>query len=750
MNAASHPLSAVGRLAGLLWLVVLQACGGGSGAAGGGGTAPEPPSSLIDLVCSGAPGRGWCWQAPLPSAETVKLVQFASPRSGVVAGHAGYLQATRDGGGNWTRLPRTGFDFVDVAMLDASVGWARSKDLPIVLKTLDGGLSWQRQPIDFGTPGFSGAPSGLQLEVIDASTVMVRSLLGNGGLSSLTRDGGATWTPVPTPATAVLPGGIYWSATERTSRGLPTRFWDYARHTGFGATSTPLGELPRCAARLLPLDASRVVAYCSEGLVTGLPAPLVFFSDDGGLNWRDLGVRLPPLASPAWTMAEVRLDAGGNGLAVLRDETVGSQKLHLLRVSQAATRWESLALPAAFVPWALPLAPLISDSALWLVDGNGRAQLSTDRGLSWRELNNGAEAGRPQRLTRDGGGGWLAEYFDVRRASDGTVISGPEFSRFHRSSDAGATWQPVPGSRGPDARRVVAGLVFLDARRGFALDDDGGLRSTVDGGRTWVRRAPVPGGATARGFSGLLQFSTATQGWMIDRGRLLSSTDAGGDWNVAAVPAGMASLVDLQFLDGRQGWAVTEAGRLFATGDGGARWTAATQPPGLVKLVRFADAQVGAALVNDGVFHDAVWHTRDGGRSWAITNFQGHSGEDIVQLRYADAANLTMIGMRRDKERLWRSSDGGATWRAGRLPLADVGLTALQFLDARRGRLLAQGGVTLATEDAGDSWTVIDAGPIGDVSYFDARLSMFWLDPSTGWLGGAAGAILATVTGGRR
>ena len=733
--------------------VLLAGCGGG----GGDAVAPMPPppapeSRLAGLVCSGAAGRGWCWQAPLPSAEIVNAVSFATPQTGVAAGRAGFAESTSDGGRTWTRLPRTGSAIFDVAMVDAQTGWALTNTVGEILKTRDGGRSWERHSPD-ALRAVTRDALNMKLQVLDRDTVLVRNVFPTSTDSALTRDGGSTWTVVPTPSTRMLPGGVYWWVRERLAGPptLPSLAWDYYRIIGYGATSTLLGAPPRCRSLLWPLDALRIVAQCSEGNVTSMPVPRMFLSEDGGQNWRDLTAQVPTPSSAAWRLDEVKLDPTGEGLAVLKDQTPAREKIQPLRVSKAATLWEPLSLPDGLQPFALPASPVIDDRSLWLVDGNGRAWLSVDRGQTWRVLNHPSEDERPQRLTRDATGALLADYRDVERGPDGTIVSIEiGWGRHYRSTDEGVTWLAVPGSPGPDARRTVKSLVFIDARRGFALDDDGGLLDTTDGGLTWRRRPAVPGGSACCAYSGALQFAGATQGWMIDRGRLLASANAGTDWTLAPVPAGMASLVDLQFLDARQGWAVSEAGALFATTDGGATWSAATKLPGVVKLVRFADAQVGAALVNDGVFYDAVWHTRDGGRSWAITNFQGHSGEDIVQLRYADAANLTMIGMRRDKERLWRSSDGGATWRAGTLPLANVGLTALQFLDARRGRLLAQGGVTLATEDAGDSWNVIDAGPIGDVSYFDASLSMFWLDPSTGWLGGGAGAILATVTGGRR
>ena len=732
-----------GLLAATVWLA---ACGGGGGGGGGDTTAPPPAASPnAGRVCVGG-DPGWCWQAPLPGAEVVRVVRFFDDRFGMVAGDAGYLQRTLDGGETWTRLPRTDFRFLDVAMVSTTRGWARSENDLLLFSTRDGGVSWERSAITL--PNGSVVPGGLTSVLPLGGERLILTAPG-APRALLTEDAGATWTTVAPPHTAVQADGLYWSTPVSSLRGQSTEFSSYDRVTAFGREQQSMEGLPSdCAAKVLPIDRQRLRAYCSKADLSTLSTIRLFQSDDGGLHWTPLPAQFPAVNGASWTLRDVALDAAGDGFGVLSDSTLPdrSPRVRLLRASAGGSQWQLLdKLPPAVVAYALPDRPVLDDHSVWLIDAAGDAWLTGDRGANWRRISVPPEAGRPALLTRDAGGGLLAEYLDVQRNDAGDIISADNH-RFYRSSDGGQRWWRVPGDRGADSRASVEGLWFHDARNGLALVSDGSLRSTDDGGRTWQRRAADGLPPTCCGRTGLLQFAGATQGWMLVGGVLKASSDGGRSFAaVGGLAADLQQLVDLQFLDAQQGWTVSASGRLYRSLDAGRTWAAVPQPAGAAQRVHFIDERNGLLVLREEGDVHSVWHTTDGGQSWNARF--GVSG-GIRALRHADAQNLWMVGERRypDAEYVWRSSDGGRTWRNA-TPEVPVGWSDLRFADPLNGWLIgggSDGGLILATRDGGQTWTPQAAGMLP----VNLR-TVFWLDARTGWIGGDAATILSTTTGGR-
>lgn len=89
------------------------------------------------------------------------------------------------------------------------------------------------------------------------------------------------------------------------------------------------------------------------------------------------------------------------------------------------------------------------------------------------------------------------------------------------------------------------------------------------------------------------------------------------------------------------------------------------------------------------------------------------------------------------------SEDEGRNWRQANSVPTRVTLTALQFLDARRGWAVGHGGFVLGTEDGGENWKVLHrAGD--DAVFFSVRFS----DERNGLVVGAFGLALRTEDAG--
>ena len=221
-----------------------------------------------------------------------------------------------------------------------------------------------------------------------------------------------------------------------------------------------------------------------------------------------------------------------------------------------------------------------------------------------------------------------------------------------------------------------------------------------------------------------------------ERGVILYSDDAGKSWRQAAVPVSV-SLTALQFVDGKNGWAVGHQGVVLRTTDGGATWKKqldgiqaaalvlrdATASSGPERDKAVADAQ---RLVDDGpdkpfldLYFDSptsgyvlgaynmMFRTVDGGATW-----------QPWQSRVANPKGLHLYGMRGTANAIYlageqglllRSTDKGDSFSA--LPTPYKG-SYFGLLSARGGVLLAYGlrGNAFRSTDQGMTWSQVATG----------------------------------------
>jgi len=274
---------------------------------------------------------------------------------------------------------------------------------------------------------------------------------------------------------------------------------------------------------------------------------------------------------------------------------------------------------------------------------------TTDGGRTWR-FTSGLD-GRPAGKARQS----LAavHFFDQRRglvATDNGAIL--------LTSDAGDTWEAADVQR---RTRAIASIFFLNDQRGWALGNDGVLR-TDDGGRTWTPMTAEEGGRRVSGRA--MHFVDAATGWIAGmHASLLRTTDGGVTWDPAAIPLGAGerpSFWDVHFADHVHGWVVGEEGIVLTTEDAGVSWTrrstgladarsapkleriptasgvqvidAGDRTPGLtLSAVRFVDPLRGwAAGYYGNLARSVILASTDAGATWTVE--AEIAGEDLRAL----------------------------------------------------------------------------------------------------------------------
>ena len=518
-------------------------------------------------------------------------VAFTGPETGVAVtgGPQARIYRTTDGARSWTVVQSADAGFRAVRFVDATTGYAVGGNSAL-FATTDGGETWSRRALAVDSP--PATLTGIRCASPDTCLIATES----GDRVFRTTDGGATARAVSL-------------ATEPV---FAAAFANEARVVGVGAQGTTV------------------------------------LSDDGGLNYRPSGGRLPGTytgvraASPTVAYA-----LGANG--ALARTTDGGQSWSEGSVSTSEDV-RDVSFPTADTGFALD---------------TGGALLRTDNaGRSWRILNTGAS---------------VAPSAVLAPSPDTIVLVGPVGLR--RSVNGGEEFSPV-------VSRVVrrAGLAAAD-RAGDALVAYGprALLTSSDGGKTWrARKRP-----TKRPLR-TVDFLTARSGYAVDAdGRTFRTRDGGARWT-ELVGVGGTNPIALSFADARSGWATVpgfggaSGGYVIRTDDGGATWRPQLIARRTIPVGLFGESLLVATGARSAI---ALAGGRDSGDgSTAAQLFATTSGGDA-----GVASTMTLSPSARTVRR------GRSVRVDGRLAPAEGGETAVLFSRSRGSVRWSQEGLRIAS-----------------------------------------------------
>ena len=255
---------------------------------------------------------------------------------------------------------------------------------------------------------------------------------------------------------------------------------------------------------------------------------------------------------------------------------------------------------------------------------------------------------------------------DIDRAG-GRLVAVGERGHVLYSDDKGESWQQ---GKMP-FRRMLTGVHFVDAQRGWAVGHQSMIFHTKDGGQTWVRQV--------NGFEFQQQFNVenlartrATYEALAaeleanpDPDRELELEDALFAFEDAEFaleePPVPTNFHDVWFLDRNTGWAVGAFGRLVETRDGGRTWTDKSHrvhtPDGL-HLNAITGTSSGEVFIAGEA--GAVFRSLDAGASWEQMDV-GYYGTFFGVLHDPVNEMLRVFGL---GSALYQSRDKGVTWEA--------------------------------------------------------------------------------------
>ncbi|MEP7301630.1 MAG: YCF48-related protein [Caldimonas sp.] len=450
-------------------------------------------------------------------------------------------------------------------------------------------------------------------------------------------------------------------------------------------------------------------------------------SVDGGLAWTE--VAMPPFEPGATSSPrDLQFADATHGLLVgtefVFDPVAGADVTRegVWLTADRGVSWQPLTPPAGSMPGTT--YKLVDATTVFASSDITPLQRTSDGGATWEPVPLPVVAGT-----------FIAFYetFTAQR-----IVATDGLGRSYLTVDGGAHWA-LRGAGGA-AAASVSSLWFFDSREGVALAYDGSTVRTSDGGQTWTAGIA----AVAAGWRRAQFLADASLGWAIaDSGAIHRSADKGRSWQAPPASTGalLSSVTDFHFFDAQRGWAVSPFGSaagqtaFYASSDGGLSWESvggAGILGGIVAL-RFGDALHGAAVGPIGI----AMVTADGGATWSPRPTGINA--NLRRIAFASASIAVAVG---ENGAIVRSTDQGRTWTPVTSPTTR-GLNDVRFVSASVGHASGEFGTVLTTRDGGQSWALSPAGLRTTLQ------AVFFVDEQTGWIAGDNGNILATANGGR-
>ncbi len=294
----------------------------------------------------------------------------------------------------------------------------------------------------------------------------------------------------------------------------------------------------------------------------------------------------------------------------------------------------------------------IDGKTCWAAGDAGAILRSDDAGLNWTRLHSPVAANFQSVYVA------LHQVFFFGGQAVAGHPTGQAAGVILRTADRGRSFQSAPaGAAGWLYGGCFAGrTAVVYGQANYAAG--AGILYTIDAGRLW-HPAPV----TSRGFVLDGDFHSPRYGYLVGASRrIVSLRDLAEPRLHPPVTSSRLALRAVRFADGEACWCVGDNAAVHRSGPAGRPWdpVGITLPAGArrcadLEAVAFASRR--RAWVAGGLI-GVVPYTDNGGGSWKLLPAPGPGA--VRSLARAADGTLLAAG---DGERIWRSTDGGRSWR---------------------------------------------------------------------------------------
>jgi photosystem II stability/assembly factor-like uncharacterized protein len=322
--------------------------------------------------------------------------------------------------------------------------------------------------------------------------------------------------------------------------------------------------------------------------------------------------------------------------------------------------------------------------------------------------------------------------------------------------------QPILKGLGPrrEAEAEYLHAIQFYGSRGWALDWQGRLHNTFDGGVTWTeRRLPAGGGIIGRlyekfdvpvpeqaGFRNMY-FADERFGLIVGGAGVLQSKDGGETWQALPSPSPRHAQMAVFCTVGHRCWVTGGEDHVVFRRDDDpqSNWSRQNTPvTGSIRAIQFIDQSTGWAVSAKG----EIIATKDGGEHWTEVLNDPH--KEFWGINFVDQQLGWVVGA---NALIMRTEDGGRTWAEQKIPLPpqvptqEVRLHAVKFADAKHGWVAGRYGMIFATTDGGETWKNQRFEGLREASWLTIY-SLAITEGPTIWAAGNSGNILVSTDGG--
>lgn len=535
----------------------------------------------------------------------------------------------------WRRAADWGNDYTDIQWVNDDVAFISGKN--IILKTIDGGLSWVEQE----------APTSDRMTSLDFFNQNLGIIVGENGRIFRTANSGDTWQVVNINSTADFTSVKFLSQNRVIISGKNGAAF---QSNNGGVSWTPL----------------------NVNVQSDLTAIYFIDSQNGFMVSSGSQILKTVNGGNSWTIIQTEFDRSLNDIYFANDTTgyaVGDQGT-IIKTINGGNTWEFInsGVDINFTKVAFNRANI----NIGLIAGkNGFLMRTVNAGLTIDAV--------ASRTVQDIVGISFRTTSNIvfAVANSGVVIS---------STNAGGGW----ALRLSGNNNNYTGTQFKTENIGYIIGENGLILSTNNGGNTFANRSrplSLPFHA--------LYFTTNALGYVGgNAGNIIKTTNSGGGWT-ALNPGTNRNIFGLFFLNNNLGYAVGGRGYIAKTENGGVNWTSLA--PGNLSFdyrdIKFFNAQIGLIVGDQGFLsrtengtswnqinlginqtlhsieildeHTAIvvgnqgiiFKTEDAGKTW---NRISHTfNQNLRDVSFLDNSVGFIAG---DKGLIIKTIDGGLTW----------------------------------------------------------------------------------------
>ncbi|MCL6259177.1 YCF48-related protein [Aquiflexum sp. TKW24L] len=548
----------------------------------------------------------------------------------------------------WKRVGGRGNQLTDISWATEETGYVSGNQL--ILKTIDGGLSWVEQE----------APTKTRMWGVDFFDENLGLMVGEKGEVFRTSNGGSNWVSIntgtsntlrsvkfltQTRAYAVGDGGEVYRSTNggqswaKQSVGTTVdlkRLYFANQDTGYVATAD--GKIVRTfnsgnnwsiqnTGQSNPLND----IYFSSGK-TGFSvgqSGLILKTADAGTTWTTV------TSGTERNLTAMSFNRSNPNLGVILGEN-GT----VLRTTNGGITFDGINISNIETYFGASFRK--TSNVIFAVGTNGTIISSVNSGANWTVRQTGLDVNYKATQFRTATLGYIVgeRGLFLVTSNGGTTLtnrSRPVSGTFHdlafttnafgyivgdngvalRTGNSGANWT----SLNPPIDNTIYGLHFFANASGYAVGENGFMARTIDSGVNWEK---ISVSGTSETLRELIFFDNLA-GVVIGQNGFLARTEDGVQWQKVTVPTS-EDLIDMDILDPNSAVVVGKNGTVLKTSDRGISWTKITlSETKNLAAVDFLDESIGFVAGEKGL----MLMTRDGGLTWTVLptgTFQDFSG----------------------------------------------------------------------------------------------------------------------------